>query len=106
MANGSNLPTQDDIDEIDRRLKELNEERVFLKERRNAAMLASWEIEEGDIVRATGSRWPAGTLGRVSRVTPPTRLNSDRPWVMVQKQKKDGTYGGNPIHFFSSWEKP
>jgi hypothetical protein len=105
MANGSNLPTQSDIDEIDRRLRELREETAFLKGRRNAALLAAWDIEEGDIVRSTGRRWPSGTLGRVTSIKPPYSLERDRPWVMVQKQKKDGSFGGNPIHFFSDWEK-
>lgn len=105
MGERGNLPTQADVDEIDRRLGELQEEQLFLKQRRAFMMLAAWEIEIGDVVRSTGRRFGVGTLGMVAAVRPPYRLDGDKPWVEVRLPKKDGSFGNRVVHFFGDWEK-
>lgn len=104
MATG-NLPTQADVDAVDREIIEAKEALALLKSRRRDMLLAAWNIEPGMIVRSTGRRYTPPILGKVVSINEPCGPDRYRPWVMVLKQKKDGDFGGNPIRLFSDWER-
>lgn len=97
--DGKVIPT---IDELKRAVDDarslLEKANRVLRE----AQIAACPVAIGDIVRAVEGPY-AGKLFRVADID--VRFGSDSPWIVVNPQRLNGSYGIAKWHLFSNWEK-
>ena len=89
------------IKDLERKVQSLEDQLAAAKKSLYNARLAASPVQIGMTVRCTSHRYN-GQLFRVTGVE--TEYGLERPWVIGNPQKMDGTFGIAQRRLYSDWE--
>lgn len=90
------------IKDLERKVQSLRSQLADAEKKLNDAKLEVVGVRVGDIVKSTGTYHQAGKLFRVCEID---MVDSGKPWVSGNPQRKNGTYGTAKRGLYSYWEK-